>query len=119
MTNNPGNDPKRPRIFLRSRNAPQTTQSSESQPQDDNKLRIAGITISPWMLTLLMAIFSRMGFGGNKNSGNKRGAANNSGGFQLGNPLGCGCRTLGCMVFFVALAVLIVFRVIPIGPFGQ
>lgn len=124
MSNDPNDKRKLPQIILRGKGTPQNNASEKSSTpaQDDGKMRIGGFAISPWMLTLIGAIISRMNFGGGgnaNNTGNRRSRNNNQGGFRIGNPFGCGCRTLGCLVILVIIGLLVIFRVIPIGPFGQ
>jgi hypothetical protein len=130
MSNDPNNKRRLPRIILRGRGTPQSTtpakQSEQTPAQDEGKLRVGGFTISPWMLTILGAIISRMSFGGGNNSNNSgtrsrrsRSNSNNQGGFRIGNPFGCGCRTLAILIILVIIGALVIFRVVPIGPFGR
>jgi len=120
MSNDPNDKKRLPRIVLRGRNAPQSSTPAKAPAEDDGKMRIGGFVVSPWMLTIIGAIISRMSFGGGgnaSNTGNRR--SGNKGGFSIGNSFGCGCRTLGCLVILVIVGLLIIFRVISIGPFAR
>ena len=121
MSNDPNDKRRLPRIVLRGRNAPQSSTPAKAPAEEEGKVRIGGFSVSPWMLTIIGAIISRMTLGGGNNANNtgNRRSRNNGGTVKIGNPFGCGCRTLGCLVILVILGLLIIFRVIPIGLFGR